>query len=433
MNSWQEYYRSRCVSADEAVSHIKSGDKIVDGHGCCRGVALSRALVRRADTLRDVKICSGSGYGDANYLDPKYQDSFTFYSLFNSPVTRNAYFEGRSEFIPMPFSRQDAFITFWQPDVFFCAVTPPNEEGFVSMSLSVDFTRAALDAAKLVIVQVNENLPWTDGDAVVSVSDIDYFVVQADPIPEVPVSTNPGEIDQAIAANVASLINDGDTLQIGTGTVPDQVLKLLYNHKHIGLHSEMGTSGMMDLIKRGVVDNSMKTLDRGKSIFTVLGGTQEFYRFLDHNPDILMRRSAYVTNPLVIAQQKNMVSVNSAIEVDLYGQIAADMMGRKQFSGVGGQLDFMRGASMAEGGRAIICMTSTAAKGKVSRITATLKEGAAVTDTRYDSRFIVTEYGVADLWNKTVKERAMALIAIAHPDFQEGLEREFYEKIQKVM
>lgn len=432
MSNWREYYNSRLVTAQEAVKFVKSGDKIVDGHGCARAAIFTKELVKRANELRDVKLCSGSLYGDAEYLEPQYKDSFTYYSLFNSHISRPVYFEGRCEYLPIPFSQQDKFMEYWQPDILFTGVTPPDENGNVSLSLSVDYTRAALDAAKLVIVQVNEKLPWIEGDAVVPVTDIDYFVEATTEPYTIPVITDISDTDKKIAENVASLIQDGDTLQIGTGSIPDQVLSLLKGHKHLGLHTELGCYGMMKLIQCGAIDNSRKTLDRGISVCTVMGGNQEFYDFLDHNPNFIMRRSSYVTNPLVIAQQKNFVSVNSAIEVDLYGQIAADMMGYKQFSGVGGQLDFIRGAAMSEGGRSIIAMTSTAAKGKVSRITAALKSGAAVTDTRFDSRFIVTEYGIADMWGKTVRERAMALIAIAHPDFREELEREFYEKIHKI-
>ncbi len=272
-----------------------------------------------------------------------------------------------------------------------------------------------------------------EGDGIFPVTDIDYFVQHEIPITELVVSEVLSDTDTKIAEYVASLVHDGDTLQIGTGSVPDKVMKLLSNHKHLGIHSEMGSMGLMRLMQSGVIDNTCKTLDRGYSVFSLLAGFQELYDYVDHNPDIIMKPASYVTNPMVIAQQKNFVAINSAIQVDLLGQIVADMIGPKQYSGVGGQLDFMRGADLSEGGRAIICMPSTAAKGKVSRIVPFISNGAAVSDTRYDAMYIITEYGIADLWGKSTSERAKALIEIAHPDFRADLEEAFEKQIRKIV
>ena len=253
------------------------------------------------------------------------------------------------------------------------------------------------------------------------------------PIGEIPEATKVTEIDTSIANYIATLIHDGDTIQTGVGAVPDTVLSLLGNHKDIGIHTELASTGVMRMIEKGVITNAKKTLDQGKVVATLMGGTREFYDYVDHNPLFVMRKVSYVNNPLIIAQQKNICAMNSALQVDLFGQVCADMMGPKQFSGVGGQLDFLRGAAMAEGGRSIICLPSTAAKGTVSRIVPHLTPGACVTDTRYDVMYVVTEYGIAELWGKTNKERAKALIEIAHPKFREELDKAYFETIHKIV
>lgn len=426
---WKKYYKEHSVSVEEAVQHIKSGDLIMDGHGCGRSDIFHEALMKRADAgeLEDVRLSTGWNMGSSDYLDPKYDGKLNHITTFLIPATKNAYYENRAKYYPVPFSQQDRAVKLWAPDVLFTQVTPPNEDGYVSMGVSVDFTRNCVDVAKLVIAQVNPNMPWTFGDGIVHVSEIDYFVEAETEIPVVPEASKISDIDRAIADNVASIVKDGDTLQIGVGNVPDTVLGLLVNHKHLGVHTELGTTGIMKLMKKGVIDNSMKTLDPGKVVCTLLGGTKEFYDFVDHNEDFFMRKCEYVLNPSIIAQQKNMVSINAAVQVDLYGQACSEMLNGKQISGIGGQNDFLRGAMLSEGGRSILCMPSTAAKGTKSRIVAGLEKGTVVSDTRYDTMFIVTEYGVADLWGRSLNERARALIEIAHPDFRAELEKEFYE------
>lgn len=424
-----QYYLSHCMTVDEAMKLVKSGDLIVDGHGHGRSEIFGPALVKRAAELKDVKLTTGYNIGTAPHCEPQYADSFKHISVFNVAQTRKAHWEGRAEFVPAHFSQLERTFSSWKPQILFTQVTPPNEEGYVSMGVSVDFTRTMLDECPLVIAQVNPNMPWTNGDAVIPITKIHAFVEQESEIPEIPEASVVSEVDKAIAGHIAGLVNDGDTLQIGVGSVPDTVLSMLTNHQHLGIHTELGSTGIMKLMKKGAIDNSRKTLDTGKVVCTMMGGTREFYDFVDHNENILMRRSSYVLNPAVICQQKNMVAMNSAIEVDLFGQVCSEMIGGKQFSGVGGQVDFLRGAMMAEGGKSIICLPSTAAKGTKSRIVARLAPGNVVTASRCDVMYIVTEYGVAEMWGKSNTERAKQLIQIAHPNFREELERDFWNQL----
>lgn len=431
--NWRKHYHENCRTVDDAMKLIKSGDLIIDGHGCGRSNIFGFALVKRANELKDVQLSTGFNLGDAPHCAPEYEGIFKQRSIYNTAQTRQAHWEGRAIFCPANFSQQERVMASWNPDVLFTQITPPDKNGYVSMGISVDFTRAMLDKVKLVIAQVNKSMPWLGGDAVVHASQIDCFVEHDSDLPEILPAEELSETDKAIARNVASLINDGDTLQTGVGAIPDMVLSLLENHRHLGIHTELGSTGIMKLMQKGIVDNTLKTIDNGKVVCTLLGGTREFYSFVDKNPDFEMRKSSYVLNPAIIAQQKNMCAMNSAIQVDLFGQVCSEMIGGKQFSGVGGQLDFLRGAMMAEGGKSIICLPSTASKGTVSRIVSTLDAGTVITDTRYDVMYIVTEYGIADLWGKDNDQRAIELIKIAHPEFREQLEKEFYEKIHKVL
>ncbi len=390
-------------------------------------------MVKRAGELRNVKLSTGYNLEPSVHCNPEYEQSFRQVSMFNTATTRQAQWEGRADFLPGHFSQLERIYKSIKPDVLFTMVTPPNEEGMVSMGVSVDFTRTMMDECPLVIAQVNANMPWVDGDAVVPVTKIHAFVEENTPLSIIPEASSISETDKAIAGHIAELINDGDTLQIGVGAVPDTVLSMLTNHKHLGIHTELGSTGIMKLMQKGVIDNSRKTLDVGKVVCTLMGGTSEFYKFVDHNDDFLMRRSSYVLNPAVICQQKNMVAMNSCIEIDLFGQVNSEMIAGKEFSGVGGQVDFLRGAMMAEGGKSILCMPATASKGTKSRIVAQLAAGTVVTASRYDVMYVVTEYGVAELWGKTNDERAKELIEIAHPQFRGSLEKDFWEKIHKAV
>lgn len=428
-----QYYRNHCMSVEEAMNLIKSGDFIIDGHGHGRSPIFGPALMKRADELKNVKLSTGYNLEPSMHCNPEYSDSFRHVSMFNTASTRQAHWEGRADFLAGHFSQLERIYKSIKPDVLFTMVTPPNEEGMVSMGVSVDFTRTMMDECPLVIAQVNPNMPWVNGDAVVPATKIHAFVEEKTPLTIIPEASTISDTDRAIAGHVAELINDGDTLQIGVGAVPDTVLSMLTNHKHLGIHTELGSTGIMKLMQKGVIDNSKKTLDTGKVVCTLMGGTDDFYKFVDHNDDFLMKRSSYVLNPAVICQQKNMVAMNSCIEIDLFGQVNSEMIAGKEFSGVGGQVDFLRGAMMSEGGRSILCMPSTASKGTKSRIVGQLSAGTIVTASRYDVMYIVTEYGIAELWGKTNDERAKQLIEIAHPQFRADLEREFWEKIHKVV
>ena len=428
-----KYYHEHLTTAAEAVKLVKSGDLIIDGHGHCRSEIFGSELCKRAMELQNVRLTTGYNLGTSPHCDPQYEGHLKHLSMFDTAQTRQAHWEGRADYFAGHFSQLERIYTSMKPAVLFTSVTPPNEEGFVSMSLSVDFTRAMVDVCPIVIAQVNRNLPWTDGDAVIPCDKITCFVEEDTPIAEIPVSDNPSEVDRKIAENCAQIIKDGDTLQIGVGSIPDTVLSMLSNHKHLGIHTELGSTGIMTLMKKGIIDNSMKTINPGKVVCTLMGGTKEFYDFVDHNDDFLMRKSSYVLNPATICQHKNMVAMNSAIEVDLLGQLNSEMIAGKEFSGIGGQVDFLRGAMMSEGGRSIICMKATAAKGTKSTIVSQLAAGTVVTASRCDVYYIVTEYGIAQLWGKTNEERAKALISIAAPQFREDLERDYYNLIHKVI
>lgn len=428
-----QYYKDHLTTVDEAVKLVKSGDLIIDGHGHGRSEIFGPALMKRANELEGVRLSTGYNLGAAPHCDPQYEGHFKHVSMFNIASTRQAHWEGRADYFPGHFSQLERIYTSMKPNVLFTSVTPPNEEGYVSMGLSVDFTRAMVDVCPIVIAQVNKNMPWTEGDSVIPCDKITCFVEENTDIFEIPVSSNPPEVDLKIAENCAQLINDGDTLQIGVGSIPDTVLSLLNNHKHLGIHTELGSTGIMTLMKKGIIDNSLKTINPGKVVCTLMGGTKDFYDFVDHNDDFVMRKSSYVLNPANICQHKNMVAMNSAIEVDLFGQLNSEMIAGKEFSGIGGQVDFLRGAMMSEGGRSIICMRSTAAKGTKSTIVSRLAAGTVVTASRCDVMYIVTEYGIAELWGKTNEQRAKELIKIAAPQFREDLERDYYQYIHKVI
>lgn len=428
-----QYYKEHLTTAAEAVKLVKSGDLIIDGHGHARSELFGPELCKRAGELQNVRLTTGYNLGTSPHCDPQYEGHLKHLSMFDTAQTRQAHWEGRADYFAGHFSQLERIYASMKPAVLFTSVTPPNEEGYVSMSLSVDFTRAMVDVCPIVIAQVNKNLPWTGGDSVIPCDKITCFVEEDTPIAEIPVSENPSETDRKIAENCAQIIKDGDTLQIGVGSIPDTVLSMLSNHKHLGIHTELGSTGIMTLMKKGIIDNSMKTINPGKVVCTLMGGTKEFYDYVDHNDDFLMRKSSYVLNPATICQHKNMVAMNSAIEVDLLGQLNSEMIAGKEFSGIGGQVDFLRGAMMSEGGRSIICMKATAAKGTKSTIVSQLAAGTTVTASRCDVYYIVTEYGIAQLWGKTNEERAKALINIAAPQFREDLERDYYRLIHKVV
>ena len=424
--NWKTYYQEHLTTAEGAVKKIKSGDRVVVAHACGEPSHLLEAMVANADAYRNVEIVNMVAMGKGEYCKPEYADNFRHNAFFVGGSTRDAIAEGRGDFTPSFFfeiPRQ--FSTTMPVDVAMVMVTPPDENGMCSLGVSVDYTLEAVKQAKLVIAQVNPQMPWTGPHSLVSVDELDCIVEYEAPLIEL-APPKIGEVEKAIGEHCASLVPDGATLQLGIGAIPDAVLLFLKGKKDLGIHSEMFSDGVVELAEAGVITNAQKTLNPGKFVVAFLMGTRRLYDFVDHNPDVELRPVDYVNNPFIIAQNDNLISINSCVQVDLMGQVASETIGPRQISGVGGQVDFVRGASASKGGVSIMAMPSTV-KGKVSKIVPLLDEGAAVTTSRNDIDYVVTEYGVAALKGRTLRQRARALIEIAHPDFRDGLKAE-YEK-----
>ena len=414
-------YDKKFVSAEQALRLVKSGDRVVLGHACGEPPALVEALVARAPELRNVEVVHMVAMGPAKFAQPGMERSFRFNGFFVGAPTRQAVQDGRGSFTPCFFSEVPRLFKrgILPVDVMLLQVTPPDEQGFCSYGLSGDYTQAATEAARIVIAQMNSNLPHTGGikihvDALTCIVPCDSPLVELPP-PEIT------EVERRIGQHIASLVPDGATLQLGIGGIPAAALASFGNKRDLGIHSEMFSDGVVDLAQAGVITNRRKTINRGKFIVTFLMGTSKLYRFVHNNPAVELHPVDYVNDPCIIGQHQNMISINSAIQVDLSGQVNAEMIGPVQFSGVGGQVDFVRGASRSRGGKSIIALPSTAAKGKISRIVRDVDPGACVTTSRNDVHYVVTEFGVADLRGKTLEQRAEALIAIAHPDSREIL------------
>lgn len=426
---WKTYYQDRLLSADEAILKIQSGDRVIVGHAAGEPEALTDALVRNAEHFKNVELVHMVGMGKGEYCKPEYTGHFFHNSLFLGVSARNAVAEGRADFTPSYFSLIPDLFTDGSlpPDVALVQVSRPDKHGYVSLGISVDYDMRAIEASPLVIAQVNENMPRTMGDSFVHVTDITYFVEDNRPLIELapPKIT---DVERKIGENCASLINDGDTLQLGIGSLPDAVLLFLKEKNDLGIHSEMISDGVLELIEAGVITNKKKSLHKDKTVMTFLMGTRRLYDYVDDNPSVYMAPATYVNNPLVIAQNDNFVSINACVQVDFTGQICSESVGSKQISAVGGQVDFIRGATMAKNGRAIIAMPSTAKGGKVSKIVPFLDEGAAVTTNRYDAMYIITEYGIARMRGLSLRDRARALINIAHPDFRDELKEAFFNR-----
>lgn len=412
------------VTAAEAVSHVKDWNRVfVHGASATPHVLLG-ALVARADELRGVELIHLHTSGDLKYTDPKYAKSFRGTSLFIGENIRKATNEGRADYLPVFLSEvPQLFRRGIVPlDVALLHVSPPDRHGWCSLGTSIDAARAAMQTAKIVIAQVNPNMPRTLGDALVHVKQIHYLVDCNEPLPEVK-HGDMTQIEQEIGRHVASLVEDGATLQMGIGAIPDAVLRSLTGHKKLGVHTEMFSDGLIPLVEAGVVTGELKRTHPGKIVAGFITGTRKVYDFIDDNPQVLMLDISYVNDTATIRRNPKVTAINSAIEVDFTGQVCADSIGERLYSGVGGQMDFMRGASLSEGGKPIIALPATTSKGE-SRIVAQLKPGAGVVTTRAHVHYVVTEFGVAHLYGRTLRERAKALTAIAHPDHREGLERE---------
>jgi acyl-CoA hydrolase len=412
----------RIVSADEAVSEIQSGQQIfVHGSAATPSVLLD-ALCRRAPQLQDVKLVHMHCEGPHPHLAPEMAGHLLHRAVFIGPNARQAINEGRAEFIPVFLSDIPRLIDsgLLPLDAVFLNVTPPDEHGFCSLGTAVDTMLTAVRCAKTVIVQLNKSMPRTLGDSFVHVSKID-FAVEVDQPPYNHVIGEPNDVERRIGEYVADLIQDEATLQMGIGAIPNAVGQCLDGKKDLGVHTEMFTDVLVDLVERGIVTCERKEINCGKIVTSFMMGTQRLYKFVDNNPMVEMRPVDYTNDTAVIRRFRRMTAINSAIEVDLTGQVCADSIGHRMYSGVGGQMDFMRGAALAEEGKAIIALPSTAAGGKFSRITIALKEGAGVTTTRSHVRTVVTEFGVAELFGQSLRERAKRLIAISHPDFRDEL------------
>ncbi|WP_324825173.1 acetyl-CoA hydrolase/transferase family protein [Sinanaerobacter sp. ZZT-01] len=431
---WQEQYKSRLCTAEEAVRHIEDGDAVVLAHCVGEPPVLVEAMVANAAQYKNVEVKHMVSLGNGGYAVPGMEEHFRADPLFVSPNTRNAIIEGRADFTPAFFHEVPLLLRQkkLRCDVVMAQVTPPDEDGYCSLGTSVDYTYQAIKSAKIVIVQVNDQFPRTYGEKV-HISEFDYIVEASTPVYESK-PTQIGELEKAIGANCVSLIEDGSTLQLGIGGIPDAVIQLLGDRKNLGIHSEMISDGTLALYEKGVINGKFKKFDQGKMTVTFLMGSRKLYDFAHNNPEVEVRPVDYVNHPAVIMKQNKMVCINSAIQVDLMGQVAAESIGLKQFSGVGGQVDFIRGASMAEDGKSIIAMASYTKKKDgsiISKIAPFLDHGAAVTTSRNDIDYVVTECGIAELKGKSLRERARSLINISHESAKEELQAEFEKRFHE--
>jgi len=432
MTDWQELYRSKLVTSDEAVSHIPDNCRVFFGHAANEPSVLVDALVRNYERFTNVEITHWVPLGRSEYCDPKMAGHFRHNAMFVGAATRKAVQEGRADYTPFFYHQSTRFFSdgTFPIDVAMVSCTPPDKHGYVSLGVSVGGTKPAVLNAKMVIVQVNDQMPRTMGDSFVHISQLTYCVEASMPILEMGGGVIT-EVEEAIGRNVASLVEDGSTLQLGIGTIPDATLKFLGDKKDLGIHSEMFSDGVVDLYEKGVITGANKTLDKGKMVAAFLMGSKKLYDFVDNNPDVMMRTVDYVNNPMVICQNPKVVAINSCLQVDFNGQVNSESMGIKQFSGIGGQLDYVRGAAMCPDGKSILAMPSTAKHGEVSRIVPMFDAGTTVTTTRTDVHYIVTEYGIANLRGKSLRERAKLLINIAHPQFRGQLWAAYYERYGK--
>jgi 4-hydroxybutyrate CoA-transferase len=418
---WVEAYRQKLISAEEAVRVIESNMRVSIGSGCAFPQRLVSAMTGRADELENVEIIHLLTMGASPYTESQYQRSFRHNAFFVGSNVREAVNTGQADYIPVFLSTIPALFRDQLPiDVALIQVTPPDEHGFCSFGVSVDIVKPAAEAARCVIAEVNHRMPRTLGDAFIHVSKLHAAVEHSDPLPTLP-RTEFTDQHRSIGQHVAGIIEDEATLQMGIGAIPDAVLSQLGDRRHLGIHTEMFSDGVIDLVDTGVVTNERKTLHPGKLVSSFLMGSHELYDYADNNPLVELHPTQYVNDPFVIAQNRRMVAINSAIQVDLTGQVCADSMGHSIFSGIGGQVDFIRGAAYSEGGKPVIALLSTAKGGTISRIVGELTPGAGVVTSRGDVHWVATEFGIANLHGRNLRQRAKALIEIAHPDFREQL------------
>lgn len=419
------------VTAKDALSIIESNSRVFVHGSICTPLHLLNELANEKDRLKNVELVSITLKGDIEIAKPEYQDSFHINSLFVSSPIRDAVADGRADFVPVFLSDiPDLFKNDILPiDTAIVQVSPPDKQGYVSLGVSVDIARSAVDCAKKIIALVNPKMPRTHGDGMIHTDRFDKMVFHDAELPEESYSSKVGENELKIGKFIADMIDDGSTLQMGIGTIPDAVLSMLGNHKNLGVHTEMMSDGVISLIESDVINNRKKKIHPNKSVTSFALGTKKLYNYVDDNPSVVFLDIDYVNSPIVIMRNPKVIAINSAIEVDLTGQVCSDSIGTLQFSGIGGQMDFIRGAALSKGGKPIIALTSRTKHG-MPRIVPYLKEGAGVVTTRGHVHYVVTEYGVAYLFGRNLRQRAKLLIDIAHPDDREMLARLSYERFK---
>jgi len=424
--NWREKYKDKIVSAKEAVAHIKSGDRIVSEqtHMCAQ--ALVDAIVDRADELENVEFFSSVGVGREDFIKSEYKGHFHYNCIFLGQNSRKAYEEHRCSLIPCHFHMLPRYLReVFKPNVVLLTLSQPDENGMCSYSLNGDYVIESAKICDIVIGQINKYAPRSFGNSI-SLENITWIVEEDIPLVEL----NKGhvsEIERKIGSYIAPLVPDGACLQLGIGGVPDGVLSMLHNKKDLGIHTEVFSDGVVDLYNEGVINNSKKQIDKGKIVTNSIMGTKKVFDFVNNNPNVVITAVDYTNDPFIIAKNDNLISINACLQVDLYGQVVADNIDGRGYSGIGGQVDFVRGAQASKGGKSFITLPSTAAKGTISRIVCQIPQGTPVTTSRFDVQYLVTEYGIAEVWGKDTRERAEAIIAIAHPDFRNQLRKQAYK------
>lgn len=431
---WRTYYKEHTMKPEDAISVIKDGDRVVFGHAVGEPIIFQRTMAQMAQQFHNVEVAHMVYLGSGEYLQPGMEDHFRHNALFVGGPARKAIAENRADYTPAFFSDVPHMFRNGElpVDVFAFTCSPPDERGYVSIGLSCDYGWQAAKSAKTVIAEVNPNMPRTFGESFIHVTDIDGFLLSWEPLPE----AKPPRIteeDKKIGKYIADLVHDGDCLQLGIGAVPDAVCSFLGDKKNLGLHSEMFSDGVLPLFEKGVINGSCKQRDVGRACVTFLMGSRKLYDFVNNNPMIQMMPVDVCNNPAIISQNDNVVSINSCVQVDLQGQVCAEAIGLKQISGIGGQMDFVRGANLSKGGRSIIALHSTTKDESESKIVTTITTGGPVTTSRCDVNYIVTEYGVAQLRGQTLRERAKRLIAIAHPKFRAELAEEYAKRFGETL
>ena len=426
--NWESIYRRKVTDAQTALEVVESNMRIYVGGGAGVPIGLIDGLMARAPHVSNVEITHILTFADAPYVAPEYSDSFRHNALFIGPSVRKAVQTGRADFTPVFLSEiPDLFRSGILPvDVALISLSPPDEHGFCSFGVEVGTTKPAAEAARIIIAEINPQMPRTLGDSFIHLSRLTHIVESNYPLPEAPQGGS-SELHLKVGENIAELIPDGATLQMGIGSIPDAVLKHLHTHKDLGIHTELFSDGVIDMVESGVISCAQKSFHPGKIVAGFLFGTKRLYDFVDNNPLIEMHPTDYVNDPFNIAQNDKMVAINSALQIDLTGQVCADSIGTRFYSGVGGQVDFIRGAARSKGGLPIVAFTSTTKQNTISRIVPVLTEGAGVVTSRNDVHYVVTEYGVASLHGKTVRQRVDELINISHPNFRDELRRSAHE------